>query len=157
MISMRLRKVRISRYRPALPPSDRAGRSPVKLIFGEEDEREDALYGTADSDANPRLIPHASPYLTESHAALCGCPNLRGHLLSSSCDSPNRIDGVDSNHGMVSPSCPISNTLRCMSSKSGSGSHEGTLGTGCNCREMLDGAMPDRGTLTMASSMRASR
>ncbi|WP_230938997.1 hypothetical protein, partial [Burkholderia vietnamiensis] len=30
-----------------LPPANRAGRSLVKFVFGEEDEHEEALYGTA--------------------------------------------------------------------------------------------------------------
>ncbi|RKN89385.1 alkyl hydroperoxide reductase, partial [Burkholderia mallei] len=30
-----------------LPPTNRASRSLVKFVFGEEDEHEEALYGTA--------------------------------------------------------------------------------------------------------------
>ncbi|MBM5690941.1 alkyl hydroperoxide reductase, partial [Burkholderia pseudomallei] len=33
--------------RPDLPPTNRASRSLVKFAFGEEDEHEEALYGTA--------------------------------------------------------------------------------------------------------------
>ncbi|KST76090.1 hypothetical protein WS76_12640 [Burkholderia humptydooensis] len=33
--------------RPDLPPTNRASRSLVKFVFGEEDEHEEALYGTA--------------------------------------------------------------------------------------------------------------
>ncbi|MDN7872758.1 hypothetical protein QZM26_25435, partial [Burkholderia multivorans] len=37
-----------SRYYPDdLPPANRASRSLVKFVFGEEDEHEEALYGTA--------------------------------------------------------------------------------------------------------------
>ncbi|WP_158510030.1 hypothetical protein [Burkholderia pseudomallei] len=32
---------------PDLPPTNRASRSLVKFVFGEEDEHEEALYGTA--------------------------------------------------------------------------------------------------------------
>ncbi|WP_221046753.1 hypothetical protein, partial [Burkholderia pseudomallei] len=32
---------------PDLPPTNRASRSLVKFAFGEEDEHEEALYGTA--------------------------------------------------------------------------------------------------------------
>ncbi|MBR7974600.1 hypothetical protein KDX01_16015, partial [Burkholderia vietnamiensis] len=37
-----------ARYRRIdLPPANRASRSLVKFVFGEEDEHEEALYGTA--------------------------------------------------------------------------------------------------------------
>ncbi|AIV66753.1 hypothetical protein [Burkholderia pseudomallei] len=35
------------RRRGDLPPTNRASRSLVKFVFGEEDEHEEALYGTA--------------------------------------------------------------------------------------------------------------
>jgi hypothetical protein len=36
-----------SRCLDDLPPENRAIRGPVKFVFGEEDEHEEALYGTA--------------------------------------------------------------------------------------------------------------
>ncbi|ONZ14275.1 hypothetical protein A8F43_28150 [Burkholderia cenocepacia] len=47
-----LRRVRYnipthSTGQPDLPPANRASRSLVKFVFGEEDEHEEALYGTA--------------------------------------------------------------------------------------------------------------
>ncbi|WP_337961907.1 DUF6538 domain-containing protein, partial [Burkholderia mallei] len=42
------RSVRLDPRRPGdLPPTNRASRSLVKFVFGEEDEHEEALYGTA--------------------------------------------------------------------------------------------------------------
>ncbi|WP_218780468.1 hypothetical protein, partial [Burkholderia mallei] len=41
------RKPPIARGRDDLPPTNRASRSLVKFVFGEEDEHEEALYGTA--------------------------------------------------------------------------------------------------------------
>ncbi|WP_223870940.1 hypothetical protein, partial [Burkholderia pseudomallei] len=37
----------LSGIRADLPPTNRASRSLVKFVFGEEDEHEEALYGTA--------------------------------------------------------------------------------------------------------------
>ncbi|MPT64885.1 alkyl hydroperoxide reductase, partial [Burkholderia pseudomallei] len=37
----------LSRRPYDLPPTNRASRSLVKFVFGEEDEHEEALYGTA--------------------------------------------------------------------------------------------------------------
>ncbi|MBG1252546.1 hypothetical protein, partial [Burkholderia pseudomallei] len=41
-------KLPVKEQRPCdLPPTNRASRSLVKFVFGEEDEHEEALYGTA--------------------------------------------------------------------------------------------------------------
>ncbi|WP_179195643.1 hypothetical protein [Burkholderia mallei] len=58
-----------------LPPTNRASRSLVKFVFGEEDEHEEALYGTAnhrvsegsriitDTHVTPASVHDSQPYL----------------------------------------------------------------------------------------------